>query len=328
MKMNKFGWFSIFLTFVLVGILGGLFLVGGFESNTTTPAKPLEKILSYAFMGLLLLWGLSGVVGWIMLMRKGFFADQVYFLAAGNAWLGCLVGIFLLAGLWIIAVLPGPYLVWFASTRIPRLQCPKCKNWLPMSATKCVNCDIPLPGVPQGKPIQTFISETVEEGSLVVKCEKCQAADTPGEKYFFFYGTFLRAEGLSNNRTRYDFKIAGSQDVYLCDRCISEYIRKKTQRISLGVLTGVAVLGVGVPLVQYFSSIKTAGDEGVVFPYFMIVFMIILGIVVLVMLPRKVKKQLLSHGDILAIKLRKPGLKSQGYTRFYTREQMRNNQLL
>ena len=163
---------------------------------------------------------------------------------------------------------------------------------------------------------------------MVVKCEKCQIVDTSGAKYFFFYGTFIRAEDIGNNRTRYDFKIAGSKDVFLCDKCVSEFAKKKMQRISLGILVGMVVSGVGIPVGQYLSNIKSGGVEQTVFPYFIIVFTLILAIGSYFWLQRQVRRQLLSQGDMLAIKLRKPGLKSQGYTRFYTREKMQKNQLL
>jgi hypothetical protein len=90
----------------------------------------------------------------------------------------------------------------------------------------------------------------------------------------------------------------------------------------------MVVSGVGIPVGQYLSNIKSGGVEQTVFPYFIIVFTLILAIGSYFWLQRQVRRQLLSQGDMLAIKLRKPGLKSQGYTRFYTREKMQKNQLL
>jgi hypothetical protein len=328
MKTNKLAWISIMFTIVLVGLLGVLLLMGTFKKTAANPAQPYEMVISFTFLALLVVWGLSGVVGWILLMRRGYFADQLEFLAAGNAWLGCLIGIFLIAGLWIVAVLPGPFLVWFATTRIPRPKCPQCKNWLPHGATKCVNCDVVLPGVQAETPISPNIAETTEDGSLVVKCEKCQAINATGAEYYFFYGNLVGSEYLGSNRTRYDFKIGGSQDVFLCDKCASEFGKMRVKRISLGILVGMVVFGVGIPVGQYLSNIKTGGGEQTDFPYFIIASMLILAFGSYFWLQRQARKQPLSNGDLLAIKLRKSGLKSQGYNRFYTREQMRKNQLL
>ena len=321
-------WISIVYTILIAGLLAALLLMDKYKKNPADPASPVGQIMSFTFLALLVIWGLSGVVGWILLARRGYFADQLEFLAAGNAWVGCFIGILLLAGLWMVAVLPGPYLVWFATTRKPRPQCPKCKRWLPHGATKCVDCDLVLPGMQVKEPVTQNVVNTTDESSLVVKCENCQSKDTHGALYYFFYGNLIGAEYLGKDRMRYDFKIGGSQDVFLCDKCVSEFGKIRIKRFGLPISIGLIVLGIGIPLIQYFSNIKIAGSDQTDFPYFIIISMFIMAIGFYFGLQRQVKKQPHAQGDLLAIKLRKPGLKSQGYNRFYTREQMQKNQLL
>ena len=328
MKQKKYAWVSIVLTVLLVGLLLSLYGIGALSKNDAKQANSTEYSLSIAFLAVLALWVLCGFAGWIMLSRRGYFADQMEFLAAGNAWLGCIIGILLLAGLWMVAALPGPYIMWFASTRVPRPQCPKCKNWLPHGATKCVNCDIPLPGAILEGEERIPSAGSLEADQLVTGCENCHEVDVTGDKYFFFYGSFISSEYLGGNRTRYDFKIAGSQDVFLCERCVLEFGKKRIRPLSVGIPLGMVLLSVGFTIGQYINGMQTGVGSETNVPIFTSVFIIFTAIMLHFGVKRQSLKQKPINGDLLAIKLRKPHLKSQGYTRFYTREQMRQNQLL
>ena len=329
MKMNKFAWFSISLSVVLFGLLGVLLLNGTFNKGTaTTPAEPYEITLFWIFLVALAVWCLSGALGWIMLSRRGFFADQMESLA-GYEWAGCIAGIFLLAGLWIVAVLPGPYLMWFASTRRPRPMCPKCKNWMPYSATVCAHCGTPLQAEPGEMPAPPIPAESALESTLEPKCEKCQAINPAGAVYSFAYGTFAGSEYLGRQRTRYNFKIAGTQDIFLCDRCVTEFGKKRAQKIGLGTSLVVLAIMVGLyvcSLLMIAINPEGAPQTGSLLPA--VVLALLLVPVLYFGLPLGVRRQPLGQGDLLAIQLRKPALKSQGYTRFFTRQQIRDNQLL
>jgi hypothetical protein len=329
MKMNKYAWFSIILTTVLLGLLGVLLLNGTLHKETaTTPAEPYETVLFWIFLVVLAVWCLSAALGWIMLSRRGFFSAQMERLA-GHEWTCCIGGIFLLAGLWMVAVIPGPYLMWFASTRQPLPRCPKCKNWMPQGATHCVHCDTPL----QTEPVDTLtpprLAESAHESILGQKCEKCQETNRSGAVYSFAYGTLAGSDYLGNQTTRYSFKIAGSQDVFLCDQCVTEFGKKRTQKLSLGISLGVLAIVVGLSVISLLINAANPGGAPQIGS-------LLLGVVVTLLLVPviyfgrsfRVRKQPLAEGDRLAIELRKPALTSQGYTRFFTRQQMRDNQVL
>ena len=289
-------------------------------------ARSTDSIRGYLLIGLLALWVLSAISGWIMLLRRGYFADQLAKLSMGLEWLGCVIGIFLLAGLWMVAVLPGPFLIWFARTRKPRPQCPQCKNWLPYGATRCVHCDIEIvSGEKAARTVEPVVQSQEVMEADENKCGNCLAEDTAGQKYFFFYGTFTGSEYLGKDRTRYDFKIAGSQEVYLCNRCVSAYGRKRITRRGLWIGGAMVLMAIIFPLLQQFAS---KGDDAQKFPFFLVGFMVLLAAGLFFWLLRQHSKAPLAQGDALAIELRSPALRQQGYTRFYTREQMKHNQLM
>jgi hypothetical protein len=329
MKMNKFTWFSIILTTVLLGLLGVLLLNGTFNKGTaTTPAEPYEMVLFWIFLVVLAVWCLSGALGWIMLSRRGFFAAQMESLA-GYEWTCCIGGIFLLAGLWMVAVLPGPYLMWFASTRRPRPMCPKCKNWMPPTATRCVRCGTPVQAEPAETPAPPKLAESALESSLEPRCEKCQGANPAGAVYSFAYGTLAGSEYLGNQRTRYDFKIAGTQDVFLCDRCVTEFGEKRAKKLGLGISLGVLAMMVGLSVCSLLMNVinpEAAPRTESLLPGVVLVLLLVPVLYFGRLLGAR--KQPLAQGDRLAIELRRPALTSQGYARFFTRQQMRDNQLL
>jgi hypothetical protein len=328
MKMNKSAWFSILLTVVLIGLLA-VFLVNGTLSkgSATAPAQPYEISLFYVFLAALGVWCLSGALGWIVLFRRGFFADQLEKMV-GYAWLGCIVGIFLLAGLWMVAVLPGPYLLWFATTRRQRPMCPQCKNWMPHGATRCAHCGALMPGAQAEKLVTPQPAESQPQAPTEATCEKCKAVNPVGASYVFYYGTFAGSEYLGDQRTRYDFKIAGTQEIFLCNQCVTEYGRKRAQRKSLGISAGLAALVIGLSVCSLLMSVANPDATSQINMMPAVVLLLILAPLLYFWMQRQARKQPLAQGDLLAMELRKPALKSQGYTRFFTRQQVRDGNLL
>lgn len=354
MKKNRFAWFSVLLTLVLLALLGVLLLTGTFSKGTATnPALPYETALFFIFLAVLGIWCVSGVLGWIMLSRRGFFADIMESLI-GNEWVGCIAGIFLLAGLWMVAVLPGPYLMWFASTRQARLLCPKCKKWMPRGAVQCAHCGEALPGAPAEAPavsqpaetkLETLAAQQPTETKLETpaaqqptetnveiptehQCENCKAVNPAGATYPIYYGTFAGSEYLGNQRTRYSFKIAGSKEIFLCNQCVTEYGKKQMQQRSLGLSLGLVAMVIGLSVCSLLLKVVDPGGANQTNMTPAVVFVVILAPLVYFWMQRQAAKHPLGQGDLLALKLCKPALKSQGYTRFYTRQQMHDNQLL
>jgi len=332
MKMNKSAWFSILLTLGVISMLIVLLVNGTFfKSPATTPAQPWENALVIAFMAALAVWCLAGAAGWIILFRRGFFATQLEHMAAGFEWLGCVLGLFLLAGLWVIAVLPGPYLLWFATTRLKRPICPQCKNWMPYGATRCAHCGAaapPEPAAPQPAAPVVAIPPLPPSPAVGHVCEKCHSADSPGAVYAFHYGTFAGSEYLGKQRTQYNFKIAGTQEVFLCDRCVAEFGKKRSQRLVLITTLGMAALVVAIWGCGLAMQAINPGAENQVDVMPAAVILALMCPLLLFMVRRQRLKTPLGQGDLLAIELYRPALKQQGYTQFFTRQQVRDRNLI
>lgn len=91
----------------------------------------------------------------------------------------------------------------------------------------------------------------------------------------------------------------------------------------------IVFMAIVFPLIQFLTTPAGGGGSGSKeFPFFLTGFMLLLAAGMYFILQRQHTKAPLAQGDALAIELRAPGLRQKGYTRFYTRDQMKSNQLM
>lgn len=338
--------FSFFMLLVILGLIGVISYFNIWSKGSqANPAQPWEMAVFYAFLAMLGVWIVCGIIGYIIMLRRGVFATLMEKLV-GAEYLFCFLGILLVGGLWIPALLPGPFLIWLASTRSGQIVCPRCKNWMPRSAARCAHCGEPLPGPAD----QTGGERTLNEANLATQpagssqtpssepplatssrqavCEKCGQYDTPGALYSFAYGTFAGSQAVGRKTIQYNFKISGQAQVFLCDDCVTRYGNRFLSRRFLGIIVGMVVI-IAFLAALYLAmkaadpTLKTQVD----FKPALLLLVILLPIMYMI-LNRRRKKNPLEFGDQLAIQLRRPALCAQGYTRFFTRQQLRDNQLL
>jgi len=150
-----------------------------------------------------------------------------------------------------------------------------------------------------------------------MKCVKCGDEANKGALYKFYYGKQGATDYPSRRTTRTRYKIAGSEDTFLCDGCVDQHIERRARLMAGGVFLLILILSIlrltlGGPAPQG-SELETV----VGFPTaFVAGFFLYFGI-----RRWKKNKQREFMGDILAIKTRKATLKQSGYDSFFTREE-------
>jgi hypothetical protein len=346
--MRKSAIFAVVMTLIGLGLLIATFLVQ-------------EDWIIPQFMGILWMvwagiWALSAFTGIVVLLRKGFLSKTMEAWGGMAAWLGCVV---LLMFGWILLpliALFGPYLLWFAATRRGLPQCPNCKRFVPVGVRVCPQCGTVMPGptgmaaapaqpvspkvqaAPEGPEVQLAPeSQAVQqvpapptpvqriEAINVTTCENCHKETTAGNLYTFFYGVLTGTDMPDSKHIREDFKVSGSETVYLCDNCIKQNLNKRGRIFAfiLGI-GGVVLIGVGLLLRALGVSQASGGLDPQGFICGGFIFLVMMPVILQTIRGQAKKGALEGPGDAMAIGLRKAVLQQRGFTRFWTRQQLRD----
>lgn len=144
-----------------------------------------------------------------------------------------------------------------------------------------------------------------------MQCEACKSETNPGDFYIVRYGS-ERSEYLSSKKVAVYRNIAGTEQVFICDRCLNRQI--STRALLAG--GGFALLTASVGLVAFLAG-KPLNEQ--IAP---LVLALLGGVMLYLLISRKQKQGAgrLQMGDWYAIQLAKPRLKAQGYPHFYTRQ--------
>lgn len=158
-----------------------------------------------------------------------------------------------------------------------------------------------------------------------MRCRQCETENAAGATYRYFFGTHAGSEYIDRRHTRTQYRIAGSEQVYLCDRCVDEHVKRRARRaglaISLGILGFVvcclllpmgAVAVLGNDLTPFRALLPVVG--------FLLACTLVGPITCLGMRQAGKKGEgRAGAGDDLAIRLRKADLRVRGYDKFFTR---------
>jgi len=149
-----------------------------------------------------------------------------------------------------------------------------------------------------------------------MKCARCGTETSVGNSYKFYFGKRGQTDMPDRRTTRTRYAIVGSEDSFLCDRCVDQNIERRARLTASGVFLLILVLA-GLRLVLGRPAPEGSELETVVgFPAaFLFGPAIYFGI-------RRWKKgkQKQDVGDRLAIRTRKADLVRSGHDAFFTRE--------
>jgi hypothetical protein len=144
-----------------------------------------------------------------------------------------------------------------------------------------------------------------------MRCASCGAETSTGAEYIVRYGSLALSTYRHKTVTKI-YKIAGKEDVFLCDSCVD----RRVNRLA-------ALYGGGLALVAIVASVPVVlGGKPLGEMTLPIVVLLGLSLYLWVGIRRDWKKG--KHrervGDGMAIRLRKPDLKRQGHKVFWSRE--------
>lgn len=151
-----------------------------------------------------------------------------------------------------------------------------------------------------------------------MKCESCGVDTQTGQRYTFYYGS-LTGASTTGRLTVTNYRIAGRQDLFLCDTCVARHSEMNARKLGLILLVVPLLIGLCF-LSPIFLGLEGYGFEQAK-PLMPILWLALLGPFVYLIRRSVWKRGTGGVGDSLAIKLRRPELKKAGFDSFFTREE-------
>ena len=149
-----------------------------------------------------------------------------------------------------------------------------------------------------------------------MECARCGLETPAGRHYRFYFGKHGGTDMPDRHTMRTRYTVEGSEDAFLCDRCVDQNIERRARLMAGGVFVVTLLLAtlrlvVGGPAPQG-SELETVVGFPAAFVFGPVMY---LGI-------RRWKKGTQKEfvGDRLAIKTRKAVLMQSGHDAFFTRE--------
>jgi hypothetical protein len=147
-----------------------------------------------------------------------------------------------------------------------------------------------------------------------MKCIKCGSETSGGRQYRFYFGKHAGTDYPTSKVTRTSYQMGGSEEVFLCDPCVDGKIERRARLTAGGVFLVTLLLSflrLSMGPAPQGSEMETVIGFPAAFIFGLVIY---LGI-------RKWKngRQKEDEGDRLAIQVRKPDLKLQGYDAYFGR---------
>jgi hypothetical protein len=153
-------------------------------------------------------------------------------------------------------------------------------------------------------------------------CEKCKLETSNGDNYTFYYGVFTSSGMPDSRHIQHNYHIAGSETIYICDQCLKKYSHQRMIMMTVLMLSMAILAFIGWFFLKDLSKTQLSGLDPAGFLAVCILMIFMVPVIFLVTNRQRKGKGRTVLGDSLAINLKKPALKSRGYDRFFTRENM------
>ena len=147
-----------------------------------------------------------------------------------------------------------------------------------------------------------------------MKCASCGNECSAGKTYRFYYGKQGETDFPSRKLTRTKYAIRGSEDAFLCDTCVDRKIDTRARTTALAVFFLTLFLALLRLALDVYVPKGAPMEKVIGFPM-----AIFFGLLIYKGIQNwKKGKQREEEGQRLAIRARKPVLRSQGYDAFFT----------